>query len=194
MSDDTMDPFAPDINTPSISSDDRPAFDFNPAETEWVTPPVAGFPWKMVSVIAGSVVALVLLILAVIYLLVPLVNPPERVVRAYYLALNAQDYTRMANCFDPDDPLSQNALPMVDNIKRYLETLVKEQLGTKMEIGWEFQGMQYKALERKGDRASVEASGRVRLFERNTNMGITLPYRYRHTMVRKQGRWYLLAY
>ncbi len=196
MSDDNeFNPFLSDPSIPEISSAGEEAvFPFpSPDEQYSIPAPTQVFPWKRLAIIGGSAVALLLIGLGLVFILWPKIfNTPEKAVRSYYSALQTQDSERMREYLDPDDLVISNEMPLVLDVKDKIEGIVNG-YGLGLSIKWEFRDLVYKRVEKHGNYARVEVSGQLRLFEANTDLGLMIPYKITHNLIKKNGKWLITS-
>ncbi|MFX1412160.1 MAG: hypothetical protein ACFFA6_17605, partial [Promethearchaeota archaeon] len=124
-----------------------------------------------------------------------LLDPPDRVVRDFYDALNVPDVDRLSECVDPDNPITPNVLQILQMLLgTNLNEWISEQLGRKIELAWRFQNLTFETVERTWDSAKVHVTGQVRVWDKETNVGLTIPFDWTHNVVKKNGRWYMKPY
>src|SRR5271157_4292512 len=111
-----------------------------------IPPYPRSFPWKWVAIIGGAVLLIVFIILGSVFLIPKLLDTPERTVRAYYGALQANDSDLMRKYLDPDDPIASNSMPLVGQVTDSIENYIK-QYGLDINIKWEFQDLVFNTLE-----------------------------------------------
>lgn len=182
------DPFATDVNIPDMkTSEDFAPFDV-PGFQTIVTPPDKSQWPRALAVTVGVLLVAMLALGAWFFLSRGTIESPEPTVRAYYDALEAKDSARMASLMDPDVvSLAENALPLVDKLHEWIQS----QTDLGVELGWDFQDLAFEVQNLAANSATVQVTGRVRVYEKVTSLGVALPYTWSHTLVKKNDRWYL---
>ncbi len=182
------DPFASDATIPDMkTTEDFAPFEVPGFETA-VTPPHRS-QWPILLVIAGAVLLVAALAIGAWLLLSrSAVASPEPTMRAYYDALEAKDFARVTSLMDPDVVLlTENILPTVAQIQSWIQA----ETGLNVELDWDFQDLVFDVQNLTTDSATVQVTGRVRVYEKLTNLGAALPYTWSHALVNKNGRWYV---
>jgi len=115
-------------------------------------------------------------------------NTPEGVTERFYTALQKNDQDAMLDCIDPDlrasvDPYGSIGLYGVDWIRIILEKL-EGRRGKKI---IELTKMRYEVLDNDGTTAHVRVYGRIRIVD----IGLVREFQFTHTVIRKDGNWYL---
>jgi hypothetical protein len=188
--------FAPDPNIPELAgtvSQDDYGFAANPFDFDAPPPgqPARRVPWGLVAAIGVGIVLLALIAVGTIYLLPQLGSGPELVVQAYYTQLQNEDFVGLDQYIDPDEPLHDNVLPFIGELKERIEGLARDNFGVDVRIRWEFRDLTFAVNERSRTDAKVQAIGKLHIYDEVTGLGPTLPYNYTHVLIKKNGHWYL---
>jgi hypothetical protein len=122
-------------------------------------------------------------------------NDPERVVSRFWVALEKNDQDTMLDCIEPSlrpglGPFSQVVPPGTDwliTLLRWLRTRTGKQLV-------EFGRMSYEELDNNGSIAHIRVTGRVKVSKDIPLIGgIVREFQLTHTLVKKDGEWYLTS-
>jgi hypothetical protein len=120
------------------------------------------------------------------------IDTPERVLAAYYADLEQQDALRIASYFE--SPSAGQNVQAIDDIKNKAEQVLRLVI-PDLKLAWKFQDLQYRTIRRATDNqcrsAVIEASARLRVYDSSSEKGVEVDYSVTHTLVRKDGRWYL---
>jgi hypothetical protein len=127
---------------------------------------------------------------------------PVDTTRSFYEALNRRDFETAVTYIDPANGISaglfQNSENLVNVVLEVLTGAVLEEFGLELpdfvmeiigEIEWEFQDMTYTLVEESGDRATVQANGR--LFLSALGFELPTPWSIPHQLIRIDDKWYL---
>lgn len=152
-----------------------------------------GFPWTRVAAIAGGVILLAAIVVGVVMLVQGGFDPPDRVVRDYYAALQAQDFERLGQLMDPDDLINQSILPNQDMVQAQIDKMVP-QLPFDLNLEFQFERLKFTVVSRDGPSARVRVQGTIRVRESTTGLSVGLPLNWTHVVVKKDGHWYMKAW
>lgn len=122
-------------------------------------------------------------------------NSPESVAKRFWTALEKNDQDTMLDCIEPSirpglDPFSQVVPPGTDWLIPLLQWLRSQTGKTIVELG----KMSYEELDSDGSIAHVRVSGRVKVpGDVPLIGGIVREFQLTHTLVKKDGEWYLTS-
>jgi hypothetical protein len=197
---DNLDPFLPDANVPEVSStgDDGYSFDspstsssdyFRIGDDQPLPPPRRVTPWKIIGIVA----VVIAIIVGAIAIVPGLLNPPDRFVHTVYDEIEANGFANINSYIDPYSLVQATKSSIFGKLLEKIEGWIgrKIDLDVEIDLGFDFQDLSFDVVENKGDVATVRVQGKVRVFEKSLDLGITLPYDFTHYLIKRGDHWYL---
>lgn len=201
MSKSIPDPFESDSTIPEpLEGDPSDSYSFSGDEDSlaYRAPPRAAVPWKYIGIVAGIIAAFAILGGAAFFAFNFITESPDKPVRGFYDALNQENFDQAAKFVDPESPVS-DPRPLVNALVEQLQALVPDDSPISLQdlnlsLGFRFRDLKYDILERQDKLARVHVTASLWIYEKNTQLGLTVPYEFTHQVVQRDGTWYIKLY
>ena len=191
------DPYADDLTDPFASSGDQYDEEWTPAQPRRGVH-VSSKVWAGVLIVAVVVAAAA----GVYWLVRQVAGSPVDTVRNFYDSVNRRDFDAAAALIDPQAGISSGLLANAESVAGVLFEIVGDEVLSELgvddgglissllgDLEWQFRDMNYALQGQAGDQATVQASGE--LFLSAFGFDLPVPWSLSHTVVRRDGRWYL---
>lgn len=134
----------------------------------------------------GAILGLIGLAFLVTYLVAPNTfrSAPVRTTIRYYEYLNEENYEEAAKLLEPGANSWRN---LAEEIRSFVEMY----LPWDFPYTWDFVFMEYKASRVDAKTVLVQVDGNLRIINTESERFLDFPYSKVHTLIKKNGRWYL---
>jgi hypothetical protein len=118
------------------------------------------------------------------------INSPKKLLTQYYAALQAQDVQVMDTFIDPEANLSTfDPTSIINNIINTLNVVGLG--GSDANLTWVFEDLVFTKINQSSQFSNFEVTANIHVIRSSVDLGISIPYKMEHKLVKRNGQWYL---